>query len=100
MKIAYLGFDLFYDCLEYLVENFNVIKIFTCDVDSAYEFNHKTYRIANDNNIPITIEPINEKAIVELEELGCDVIVSAGYYHKIPTSDKIKSVNIHPSLSL
>ena len=93
MKIAYLGFDLFFECLEYLSDNYEVIKIFTCDVDGDYEKNVRTYSLAKEKNIPITTERITSEDIEQLERSECDLIISAGYYFKIPVSDKIKSIN-------
>lgn len=38
MKIAYFGFDLFYDCLQMLIDNgHEIMKIFTCVVDGDYD---------------------------------------------------------------
>lgn len=97
MKIAYFGFDLFYDCLEYLSQKHEIIKIFTCKVDGDYETNTKTFALADKLNIPITDEKITCDMIYQLENLKCDLIISAGYYFKIPISRKIKSINVHPS---
>lgn len=98
MKIAYIGFDLFYDCLE-LIHNqgHEIIKIFTCPVDEPYESNSHVYSFAKQHNICITDEKITETMLREIEALGCELIVSAGYYYKIPTSN-IPAVNIHPAL--
>lgn len=98
MKIAYFGFDLFFSCLEMLSSSHEIVKIFTCKVDEDFETTHKTYAIANKYSIPITNEKVTKDDISKLELLGCELIVSAGYYHKIPCSKIIRSVNIHPAL--
>ncbi len=99
MKIAYFGFDLFVDCLKTIIDNgHDVVKIFTCKVDGDYENNTKTYAVANSNSIDITDEKVTGEMIYELENVGCDIMVSAGYYYKIPISKKIMGVNIHPAL--
>ena len=98
MKIAYLGFDLFFECLQYLADTNEIVKIFTCEVDGNYEKNELTYALAKEKNIPITPKRITASDIDSLEKAGCDLIISAGYYFKIPVSDNIKSINIHPSL--
>lgn len=98
MRIAYFGFDLFYDCLEYLSKNHQIVKIFTCKVDGKYETNDKTYNLAKINDIPITDQKVTSYMIDELEALDCDLMISAGYYFKIPVSQRIRAVNIHPSL--
>ena len=99
MNIAYFGFDLFFDCLEALTLTDNkIIKIFTCKVDEDYESSSKTRMLAERYSIPITNNKVSTEDIKELERLGCDVIISAGYYYKIPSSSIIRSVNIHPAL--
>lgn len=98
MKIAYFGFDLFCSCLEMLSSSHEIVKIFTCKVDEDFETTHKTYAIANKYSIPITNGKVKKEDISNLEQLGCELIVSAGYYHKIPCSRIIRSVNIHPAL--
>lgn len=99
MKIAYFGFDLFADCLDYIVSNgYNVVKIFTCEVDGVYETNSRVFEIAERYGIEITDSKVTRNDIEKLESLGCDIIISAGYYFKIPISKKIMGVNIHPAL--
>ena len=61
MKIAYFGFDLFYDCLQMLIDSgHEILKIFTCDVDGDYEQNVRTYAAAKEYGIEddrIMIDP-------------------------------------------
>ena len=98
MKIAYFGFDLFYSCLELIAAENEIIKIFTCKVDEDFETTHKTRRLANKYSIPVTDKKITPDDILQLEKSGCDLIISAGYYHKIPCSKTVRSVNIHPAM--
>lgn len=99
MKIAYFGFDLFYDCLEQIHKSgHNIIKIFTCKVDEVYEFSDKVRTFALENNIYLTDEKVTEHDIDMLIDDGCDMLFSAGYYFKIPVKDCITGVNIHPAL--
>ena len=99
MKIAYFGFDLFYDCLDMLIQNgHDIMKIFTCDVDGEYEHNSKIYAAAERYGIAITNQKPENQMLHILKNEGCDLMISAGYYYKIPVIDGVMQVNIHPSL--
>lgn len=103
MKIAYCGFDLFYECLEEIFNNnHQIIKIFTVDTDGIYEFADKVVDFADRHNIEWTKQRINKVDIEWLEEQGCDLLISAGYHYKIPISEKennpLKGINVHPAL--
>jgi len=99
MKVAYFGFDLFYDCLEQIKKNgHDIIKIFTCKVDGVYEFSDKVHLFASENNIKITDEKVTENDIEQLILNGCELLFSAGYYFKIPVRTEILGLNIHPAL--
>lgn len=99
MKVAYCGYDFFYSCLEYLVnQKIEVMKVFTYETDDVYNFNSKLSHIARENNIPIQKEKITDKDMNFLIENGCDLVISAAYPYKIPTDDRIKGINIHPTL--
>lgn len=99
MKIAYCGFDLFAGCLKQIIAmGHEVVKVFSCEVDEVFESSKAVRSLSSDNSIPFTYEIISTKDISYLENIGCDVLISAGYYYKIPLSQKIKQINIHPSL--
>lgn len=99
MKIAYFGFDLFYNCLEMLIESGNeIVKIFTCRVDGEYESNADTYAAAAEHGIEITEDKPNADMLCKLRDSGCKLMISAGYYYRIPVIDGVLQVNIHPSL--
>ena len=99
MKIAYFGFDLFYGCLEKIRDcNNEIIKIFTCKVDGVYETSDKVYAFAKKYNIDITEDKPSLDDIIKLKEAGCELLFSAGYYHKIPGTDLILGLNIHPAM--
>ena len=71
MKIAYFGFDLFYDCLQMLIDNgHEIMKIFTCDVDGDYERNVRTYAAAKKYGIEITSCRPNADMLYELFKTG------------------------------
>lgn len=102
MKIAYCGFDLFYNCLEEVHKSdHQIMKIFTVATDNVYEWADKVTTFADNNNIPWTKNRITIEDIKELEEQGCELLVSAGYHYKIPISQSVnalKGINLHPAL--
>lgn len=99
MRIAYIGIDLFFPALQKLVECGNeIIEIFTCKTDNVTEFNVNMIKFANDNNIPYALDRITIHDFVRLKEKGCQAVLCAGYYYKIPEYDDIPTVNIHPTL--
>lgn len=99
MKIAYLGFDLLYPCLEAL-ENAGcfVMEVFTCDTDNKYEFNIRTKAFAEKRNIPCHINRITLDDIHRLKKEGCEAIFCAAYYHKVPIDHSLPIVNVHPAM--
>lgn len=98
MKIAYAGFDLMYGAMEALSENNEIIKLFTCAVDGVYEKNDRAVGLAKKLGIPYTEKRITREDIEELLNEGCELLISAGYYYLIPVDERLRMVNIHPSL--
>nr|WP_316623945.1 formyltransferase family protein [uncultured Ruminococcus sp.] len=98
MKTAFCGFDLMYPAMEALASRTDMIKLFTCEVDGVYETNHMALSLASKLGIPQTTKRITREDIDELVDTGCELLVSAGYYYKIPVDRRLKMVNIHPSL--
>ena len=99
MKIAYIGIDLFLPALEFLKKiNCEVLEIFSCPTDNFTEFNTGIINFAKQYNIPYKLEKISENDFERLYNKGCEAVICAGYYYKIPVYKKIPSVNIHPSL--
>ena len=98
MKIAYFGIDLFSACLEVCIdEGFEVAKIFTFSND-PYDSVEKITQIAKKHNIPLATQKVTKEDISDLEKSGVEMMIVAGYAAKIPLSDKILQINIHPSL--
>ena len=99
MKVAYIGIDLLFPALTALYEReCDIMKIFTCKTDNITEFNTAVTAFAQLHNIPVTTERITSEDLRELEENGCELIISAGYYYMIPVDTNIKMINIHPTL--
>ncbi len=99
IKAAYIGIDFLDEALKTLIENKNVelLKIFVCKTDNKTEFNTEVISLAESNNIEWTDNRITESDILNLKSIGCNVLVCAGYYHKIPVSGELPIVNVHPS---
>ena len=98
MIIAYIGFDIFYDALWTLHKFCEIMEIFTCEVDNEFEFNSQVTAFAKNLKIPYKISPITPDDINRLQKNGCEAVICAGYYHKIPTSHTLPIVNIHPAM--
>ena len=98
MKIVYAGFDLMLPALRALSEEHEILKLFTCAVDGEYETNAGAIALAGRIGAPYTLRRITRADIDELVKAGCELLISAGYYYRIPVDDRLRMVNIHPSL--
>lgn len=99
MKIAYAGIDLFYPALEALTgSGCEIIKIYTCETDNETEFNVRVIATAKQHKIPYTTARIRMEDISWLKSQGCEALICAGYYYRIPVDQDLYMVNIHPSL--
>ena len=98
MKIAFAGFDLMAPALEALVQNNELLRLFTCRVDGVYETNNRVIALAKGLNVPYTLDRITKHDVEQLLNDGCELLISAGYYYLIPIDDRLPMVNIHPSL--
>ena len=98
MKIAYLGIDFLHPALlSALQEGCEVLRIFTCRTDNVTEFNTAVLQTAQDYNIPCTLDRLTEKDLDRLEQEGCELLLCAGYYYRIPVTASFPMVNFHPS---
>lgn len=99
MKIAYIGIDLFLPALEHLKKiNCEIVEIFTCPTDNFTEFNTGIIAFAQKYSVPCKTERITTEDFDRLLNKGCEAVICAGYYYKIPVYESIPTVNIHPSL--
>ena len=98
MRIAYLGIDLLKPVLDALLrEGCRVLKLFTCPVDNVTEFNTAALQTARERGIPYTRERITAADLDELAAQGCELLVCAGYYYRVPVTDAFPMVNFHPT---
>lgn len=99
MKFAYIGMDLFLPALQILLdENQELVELFTCETDDLTEFHYGVTALAVARGVPVTTERIRVADFKRLQEKGCDFVICAGYYYKIPVYPELPTVNIHPSL--
>jgi len=98
MRFAYAGFDMMLPALRTLTECGELMKLFTCRVDGDFETNNGVIAAAESVGAPYTLDRITQLDIDELIEGGCELLISAGYYHRIPVDARLPMVNIHPSL--
>ncbi len=99
MKTAYIGIDMLFPALQALEKNkADILKIFTCKTDNITEFNTEICGFAEKHHIPLQMTRITSDDIQKLKEQGCELIICGGYYYKIPITEEIPMVNIHPSL--
>ncbi|MBQ7826734.1 MAG: hypothetical protein IJ386_00530 [Clostridia bacterium] len=99
MKIAYAGIDLMYPALQALADQgHEIVKVFSCETDGVCETNTEVTRIARELGVPITCERITAEDLSELVLLGCEALVTAGYYYRMPIDDRLRMMNIHPAL--
>lgn len=99
MKIAYIGIDLFLPALQYLVGNgCELVELFTCETDDLTEFHAGVVALAERCNAPYTTKRIQVSDFDRLLQKGCEAVICAGYYYKIPVYPALPTVNLHPSL--
>lgn len=99
MKIAYFGYDYFWNCLDsLLIEGHEVVKLFTYKTDNVYNFNSKVVDLVSESSIPVQFGKVTKQDVVNLKNEGCELIVSAAYPYKIPVIEGMKGINIHPTL--
>ena len=98
MKIAYAGFDLMEPALRALSQENEIVKLFTCRVDGEYETNDGVIALARSLGAPFTLNRITREDVDALLDGGCELLISAGYYYRIPVDCRLPMVNVHPSL--
>lgn len=103
MKIAYFGGDMFYSCMQFLIQNgHEIIALFSGTPKSGeYDSTQNASKQAQMLGIPIMRSRPASEDIKDLGQKGCDALIAAGYPYKIPKWQEtgIKyGINIHPSL--
>lgn len=97
MKAAYFGIDPLLGCLELLVKRgWEIAAIFTIE-DNDYDHSVQICQFAQARGIPLHTDRVTPEDIRELERAGVTLSVTAGYPWKIPLSQHIMQVNLHPA---
>ncbi|MDO4338834.1 MAG: formyltransferase family protein [Eubacteriales bacterium] len=97
-KIAYIGIDLLYPALPVLASFCEIAEVVSCRTDNETEFNREVCAFAERNHIPLKIGKVCPEDLERWYREGCRFAVCGGYYYKIPVSDKLPVINIHPAL--
>lgn len=98
MKIAYLGIDILQSVLQAaLREDCEILKLFTCETDNVTEFNRAVLETARRRGIPVSTKRIGKADLQALAEAGCELLLCAGYYYRVPLTDAFPMVNVHPA---
>ena len=96
MKIAYFGSDWYIDCLDTFIKHGHQIShIFICH---NRPYNQILLKYALHYSLPIINRRPTQDDISGLQSEGVNCIFSAEYSWLIPTSDEIKTINMHPTL--
>lgn len=99
MKIAYAGIDLMYPALQALADQgHEILKVFSCETDGVCETNTEVTRMACELGVPITYERVTAEDLSQLVRDGCEALVTAGYYYRMPVDGRLRMMNIHPAL--
>lgn len=98
MKIAYFGYDLFYPCLEKLLnsKDIEVLKVFSFP-ENEDDKHEKVEFLARKFGVKFTEKKVSKEDLQRLCQSGCDLLVSAGYLYKIPVDNDILGINLHPA---
>ena len=97
MKAAYFGIDGLRSCLALLEQRgWEIAAIFTIK-DNDYDHSLRICQFAKARGIPLHTDRATPEDIRELERAGVTLSVTAGYPWKIPLSDTIMQVNLHPA---
>ncbi len=98
MKIAYLGIDMLQSVLHAVLrEGHEVMHVFTCKTDNVTEFSLDVRNTAQRHGIPCTDERVTRADLDALARAGCELLLCAGYYHRVPITEAFPMVNVHPA---
>lgn len=101
MNIVYLGTDVFHSSFEYLLNNHNILALYTYHADEDCLTEYGIVKRAKENGIPVIYTPINADDVSKyVKEMDCDLFFSAEYSYYIPVLDdeRFKGLNLHCSL--
>lgn len=86
-----------YECLELLTgKGYEPVQICTMP-DDGYDKTERIQAYAREHGIPCDTEKLTQQKMAYFESIGVELMVIAGYAWKIPLSEQIRQVNIHPA---
>lgn len=103
MKIAFCGFDFFYEALsECLKGGHELLAGYSFNVDGVYNSNARVAMTCAQRGVDLKLERISEADVETLKHRGCELLIAAAYPYRIPTKALARAgivgVNVHPSL--
>lgn len=101
MRFAITGIDMYHVIFHELVKaGWTPLKLFTWPTDGIHDTNRNVIGHAASLKLPIQMHRMQEKDLIELKDMGCEVLVSSGYAWRIRDWQKHipYAVNFHPSL--
>ncbi|MBO6207792.1 MAG: hypothetical protein J6O73_12745 [Lachnospiraceae bacterium] len=101
MKIVYLGTDAFLACFLWLIQEHDIMALYTCCGDEDFFRNFQIVSEAKKRGIPVYDHTITTEEEQVWIAKGCELFVSADYGRKIPLlpeSQGFYGINIHESL--
>lgn len=100
MKFVYFGYDFMLGAAQRLVaDGHEILAIMSFPCDNMFNFNTRCQELAQQKNIPITLDKVTPERIETLINQGAELFLSAGYLYKIPPVDESKAygINFHPT---
>jgi methionyl-tRNA formyltransferase len=98
MRIAFFGHDLFSLLPERLQAEGHVVShIFTCPAD-RWNSHDEVVRFAARNSVPVLFDPPVLSDIEACLAAGVEALLVAAYPYRIPGTDRIRGINLHPTL--
>lgn len=102
MKIVYFGTDVFIETFSYLVENNEILALYTYHKNEDFFTEYEIVKLANKRGIPVYYNRISTDTIKKyfLED-GCELFFVAEYDSIIPVPNDInnfRAINTHSSL--
>lgn len=101
LKIVYFGSDVFLEVFRYLLQNHEILALYTYHNDEDYFNERNLVHLAHLNKIPVHYGQISEQEMTEwIDRDGCELFLVAEYSHKlpIPCHPAFRGINFHSSL--
>src|SRR5689334_7822406 len=95
MKFVYCGYDFMLPTARRLIQDgHNLAGVFTFPCDNVFNFNLETIDLAKKHRVQASLE---KPSAGDIAALNPEVVIVAGYLHKLPDVSPAYGINIHPS---